>query len=131
MAEIRVFVLDSKCGRNVHGPSLGWAAEALGKRVGKDIEIRISEERMMVNLPRDYDLYLLHLSNTTEQAILDLREDQPWSRIDGVTGATDLPEQLRSAVDRIHYIILSREYEEMIQDPRRRMTPTQKKENED
>jgi len=41
----------------------------------------ISKTEYKRHIPEGYDLYLLHISNTEEDAIKELRERQPWSKI--------------------------------------------------
>ena len=48
-----------------------------------NLEIRSSDSdtEFRRHLPETYDLYLLHLSNTKEEAIRELKEMQPWCKI--------------------------------------------------
>jgi len=82
MEALRFFILDSKVGEALEG-MIRIAAEELEYNV----RTKLSTEPELARLPRDYDGYLIHLSNTSEEALRELREEQPWSRIFGISGA--------------------------------------------
>jgi hypothetical protein len=60
----------------------------------------ISKSSFRKNLPEDFDLYLLHISNTDEEAIEELRRKQSWSKIFIRTSMdAEIPFTLKGIVD--------------------------------
>ena len=96
--------------------------------IGKDIEVQVSEERYVHTVPRGYDAYLVHFSNVRLNDILDLRQEQPWSKIVGVSGAANVgvDAELRSVVDNWRAIMLEEDYIDLIKNPRREVKAYQK-----
>ncbi len=56
-----------------------------------EINIQFQYNNLSPHLPKGYDGYVLHLSQTTEEEIIELRESQPWSKIFGISGAISEP----------------------------------------
>lgn len=81
MKAIKFYILDSKTGN-----SLEKMITIIAKKLDMPIQIDTSNDSHVDYLPRDYDGYLLHLSNTSEEAIQNLKEQQPESKIYGITG---------------------------------------------
>ena len=98
MEALKFFILDSKAGEALEG-MIRNAAEELKY----EVRTKLSTEPELPRLPRDYDGYLIHLSNTSEEAVRELREEQPWSKIFGIFGGgiSINPEYL----DSTYYII--------------------------
>lgn len=95
MVRHRLFILDRQLGGN-------WKNlfEATAKYSKKDVEIVLSREGRLEHIPKDFDAYFLHLSETSEEAIKELREEQPWSWIYCRTGAPwRIPSSLRKIFD--------------------------------
>jgi hypothetical protein len=69
------------------GPAEGLAEDitAIAKDMIIEMEINFTEESGS-RIPRDYDIYFLHLSDTNAQDFIALREEQSWSYIVGLTG---------------------------------------------
>jgi hypothetical protein len=82
MDALRIFILDSKAGKTLVDMIEGAAEE-----LQCEVEITLSTEPKRLTLPRDYDGYLIHLSDTSEGAIRNLREGQSWSKIFGISGS--------------------------------------------
>jgi hypothetical protein len=84
----KVFILDSHCGVDGVGLALIQTARNMGMELGKDLEMRCSEDKDKYRreLPKDYDIYLIHPSDTSEEALIDLRREQPWSNIVCISG---------------------------------------------
>lgn len=81
MKPIKFFILDSKTG-DILERIVNYAA----KDLKLNVQIKTSMQPYMDELPRDYEGYLLHLSNISEEAIENLKEKQPLSRVYGITG---------------------------------------------
>lgn len=80
MTKIRFYILDDKLGEEYK-----LHLDESKKKMGIEATIHCGKIPFK-RLPRDYDGYYLHLSNTTEQEIESLREDQPWCKIFTRTG---------------------------------------------
>ena len=65
-----------------------------------ELEFVFSRDKAFRHLPEGYDVYILHLSDTSEEAITELRKDQPWSWIYGISGAvTSEPEKITESLE--------------------------------
>ena len=86
-------------------------ADSLGKLIRykgeKDnLEVRVCKTNFKINkIPRDFDVYIPHLSFIDERDLEDLRKEQPWSWIYGRTGAVNLPELIYNIIDRKYSLI--------------------------
>ena len=92
MIERKVFILDTKSadalllGLNLK--LLRFNKEYKGEKIKVDIKLK---RYSCGHLPLDYDIYIIHPSDTDEEAIKELRKEQPWCRIYARTGHTSLP----------------------------------------
>ncbi len=94
---------------NLNAECLKAALLAAADKYGLDREINIdiSRDSCLRHLPINYDLYLLHFSNTTIEAINELKEMQLWSIVIVISGAVfDRP----TSIDRIYYILNENDY---------------------
>jgi len=71
-------------------------------------------------LPRDYDTYILHLSDINVKDLEDLRREQPWSWIYGISGAgrAFLSDDLRVNFDRLFYLVTRFDAESIVEELR-------------
>lgn len=81
MEVLKFFILDSIC-----GDALEDEINVAATELGYGVRIDRSTDCNVTTLPRDYDGYLIHLSDTSEEAVSELRKEQPWSKIFGVSG---------------------------------------------
>ncbi len=93
----RIFISDRECGEDLK-EMISWCAK-------NELEIKVYNESVLRNIPQDFDLYLIHLSETTEEALENLRKEQPWCKIVGIRGASRLPEEIRKCLDLNYYLI--------------------------
>ena len=121
MGKTRIFILDSKCGKDGHALSIANEACRLGININTELEVRVSEEEFVSEVPRGYDAYLIHFSNVRPEDIISLRQEQPWSKIVGVSGAANTRAygQLAGIVDHLYGVIMPSGYRELIKNPRR------------
>jgi len=113
----RIFVLDSHPNKEIHETSFIVACHKQGLTLGKDLEVVISEEpaSFLKHLPEGYDCYVLHPSDTSEEAITELRERQPGCSVVALRGgAFELGIQNRQTYDVIYPLFGSRECESII-----------------
>jgi len=85
----RVFLLDSRRERlKALNALIASALHQLDLKRGRDIQIDIGSDFLVVreNLPADYDLYLLHPRDTSEEAVQRIKETQEWSSIMALGG---------------------------------------------
>jgi hypothetical protein len=107
MVQLKFLILDSMCGKA--------QKEAL-ETVGKSLKINLTT-RLILNskgngkIPRDYDGYLLHLSDTSKERIIELREAQPWCKIFGMSLAND---PNLTCLDESYFITRFRDFEYML-----------------
>src|SRR3989338_1463628 len=76
------------------------------------LDFTLLDKKDIRRVPRDYDTYILHLSDIDMKDLEDLRREQPWSRIYGLSGrggAEILPE-LRKNMDELYGRIWPNEY---------------------
>lgn len=91
MEKLNFFILDSKSSKvDKSEELLDWAIRTTAKESGLDVKIDFSRESGIESLPRDYDGYLIHLSDVSEEAINELKNDQPWSKIFGILGFVEV-----------------------------------------
>jgi hypothetical protein len=92
----RIFILESEGGPKA-------IEETLMHFSGEKLEFKTSNSKIDYkrNLPRDYDLYLIHLSHTDIGAVNHLKELQPWSKIFARPqgGDTPLPYEIQKDVE--------------------------------
>ena len=100
MLNKKIYVIDSKCSQ-AHIDSF-----SVNER--RDVEIRASGYLSTQKIPRDHDLYLLHLSDIPLRDLEDLREEQPWSWIFGICnrGGTEILSEVRSCLDGLFSSVL-------------------------
>ena len=67
------------------------------------LEVVQYHESCNLHLPRGFDLYLIHFSETSIEAIQELKEIQPWCNISIVTGAIMSKPKF---VDNMRYVLL-------------------------
>jgi len=98
--ELSFFILEAELDDSLRESLLGHAEL-------KKIKAKVvcSGEDFLHVLPEGHDGYILHLSQTNERAIHNLREAQPWGKIYGISGASPMPEKLVQLVDKTYYII--------------------------
>ena len=84
----RIFILDSHSGFDGVGLGLIQTARDMGMELNKDLELMCCEDenKYQRELPKDFDVYLIHPSDTSEEALIDLRKEQPWSHVFCITG---------------------------------------------
>lgn len=111
MEVLKFFILDSTCGKAIENIIRDTATE-----LGYKVRIDLSTNFEVTRLPRDYDGYLIHLSNTSEEAIMELREEQPWSKIFGLSGESiwQALSILQKDLDGLYRIIDSEEARTML-----------------
>jgi|TARA_Y100000296_G_C5070248_1_gene204534 hypothetical protein len=83
--EKKIFILDSLAGE---GLATAFILEAQGMNV--PVNVQVSTQTHLKKLPRDYDVYIIHYSDTDMESIREIREKQPWSYIVGVFGGSDI-----------------------------------------
>lgn len=73
----------------------------------REIQAKAAMEYPVLRIPRDYDGYLLHLSDINVNDLQDLRKEQPWSWIYSITGAgtTNIVPEIKANLDRTFYIL--------------------------
>ncbi len=101
--ETKVFILDSKDAGNAADAFEGYA-----EIHGRKIEVKHSHANYMARVPRDYDIYVLHLSNFNFEDLEVLKEEQPWSFIVGITGGDMNPSnapRVFKVLDRCHFLL--------------------------
>ena len=81
MDSIKFLILDSKAGKYLE-EMFDMAVEDLDTPV----KITLAPPRKLAHLPKGYDGYLIHLSDTSEEAIEELRKAQHWCKIFGIFG---------------------------------------------
>lgn len=110
----KLFMLNSRAEANDVACSLYRKAQELGM----NIEMRLCKDSYLTEIPSDYDIYLLHLKDTTLEAIAELREREPKSKIIAVTGVAEfmqLPEELEKTIDKLSsHIYWNKEQEEFL-----------------
>jgi len=111
MVEKKVFVLDSQ--------GVGKIIEdiySVAKTLELEIKVRSSEEEQCRNLPKDFDYYILHISNIDEADLKRLKEKQSFSYFFGITGCGDeLPNDLSNLFDDVYSSINKRDLEIILQ----------------
>jgi hypothetical protein len=86
---LKFFILDSKarelelCKNRISWHSL---LEDAADRLGIETRFKVSKQKGLRDIPRGYDSYLIHLSDTEQESIEELKERQPWSKIYGLNG---------------------------------------------
>lgn len=84
------------------------SGKAILKRLDSEIEIEAPEEvKFKDNLPKDYDIYCLHLSDTSEKAIKKLREINPHAFVHIMSRASNdaPPQRIRDLADYCSMVI--------------------------
>ncbi len=101
MTKKKLFILDSG----------DTKIRLLFKKYEEELEIKETTDPIWLRgngkLPRDYDAYILHLSDINFRDLEDLRKEQPWSWIYGISGAgrAFLSDDLRVNFDRLFYLV--------------------------
>lgn len=109
MEKIRLFIRATSAARSLEQIIVGVA-----ENLGIDMAVQTSCEMGVYELPRGYDGYLIHLSDTTERDIQALKQDQPWSKIFGLTGCGS---EIRvDSVDGIYYLVGLEEAAEILKE---------------
>ena len=75
----RVFIL----GKQYLLDSVNAALYVITKRGALEIVTSTSYKEYRESLPKNYDLYLIHLQHTSEEALKELKQEQPWSKVIG------------------------------------------------
>ena len=93
----KIFILESK-------RVAGLLREELLKMIESEeviVDYSVSQIDFRRHLPRDYDIYFIHIPNTNEESILELKEKQNWSEVYIRTsmGVEFLPPSLRQVVN--------------------------------
>jgi hypothetical protein len=109
--ETKIFLLNS----NSSGEANALDLHDVAKSLDYDVDIDFSQEPTL-KLPRDYDIYVLHASDTTEEAIAELKREQPWSMLFGLLGGTDYDRRLIDSklLDRHFFETLTKEKCEIV-----------------
>jgi len=81
MPEPKIFIMDSRGRGSAMVDALRAVSEDLG--IGADIQFSGRKE---TRLPRDFDTYILHLSDLHIPDFYELTDSQPWSRFLGLCG---------------------------------------------
>lgn len=82
MNKRKIFILDQKFGQGIYE-----IIREINQRGGYDVEINLSIEEGLKELPRDYWMYILHTSEVPSN-FLEIVEEQPTSIFVGVERAT-------------------------------------------
>jgi hypothetical protein len=106
MIKKKLFVQDSK----------GCATYFMGfhsSRSFNEAEFKFSDEVRLNRIPRDYDAYLLHLSDISLSDLEDIRREQPWSWIYAISGVAipNINQEVKDKLDGIFSILLSKDYD--------------------
>lgn len=104
----KLFILDNKCVEKTKSIIENLVRLLDYKEL--DLEIKTSKEEIINYLPRDYDVYILHLSNINEKDLENLRNEQPWSWIYGLTGK-GTSEKILDIIDREYFLPSKRQFE--------------------
>ena len=107
MVKRKVFVGDSRSGDDI-----GEMVKGVAERMDLSICLEVSMHYNITRLPKDYDLYVLHLSDVDEANVHELRSEQPYSYFVALRGMPpDLPDDLHELFD-AHYstIICGRDF---------------------
>jgi hypothetical protein len=81
--EIKVFIQDKALRNSYHYESITrWI-----NLKTKNCRFRtiVSEEEILKNIPRGYDLYLIHIGDLRGDDFKNIKQEQPWSRIIGIS----------------------------------------------
>ncbi|MDO8563979.1 MAG: hypothetical protein Q7R87_03140 [Nanoarchaeota archaeon] len=117
----KILVLDSKAGEG-HKEMLETVLEMHEMETGNKTSIKIDNVRgqgIAMRLPRDYDGYLLHLSQVeTRRDLPSLREEQPWSFIYGIVGqgTVNIVPEIRGCLDATYFVLAKFDYQQIIED---------------
>lgn len=112
---LKLFILDEECGED-----LKFGMQFISERLNYNLEINLSDEEKLLNFPKDYDGYLVHFSQTSEEALISLRIKQPWCKIFVMSGAS-FSENIFTKntvpfIDRMYYTVLDYEAEEILKE---------------
>jgi len=107
--KLKFYILDSRVG-DLMAETLYFRA----KERNIPIEINCSMEYKVSSLPRNFDAYLLHLSNTFDRDIENLREEQPWSKVFGISGDLTKAKTSVGYLDRIFYVVGERDLDDIL-----------------
>lgn len=115
---LKIFILENELGKE-----LDWHINSIAKKFKYKIKTKFSTEEKLLHLPKDYDSYILHLSNTTEESIRKLRKEQPWCKIFGMTGG----DRIENLLDRTFYILDDIEVKYILEETKKIYTEKGKK----
>jgi hypothetical protein len=92
----RIFILET----GVFPVHIENNIKVYAKEGGLDFYLETSEQSYRRHLPEGYDLYLLHPLHTEEEAIKEIRRNQPWSKIFVRPNiGEEIPSSMKSFVD--------------------------------
>ncbi|MBT3814825.1 hypothetical protein HOE37_03505 [Candidatus Woesearchaeota archaeon] len=111
MGEKKVYLVDSsRVGEKIAG-SLRLASD----ETNIPIELRVSHQLRVDRLPRDYDLYVLHLSNVGFDDVRQLKEEQPWSYFIAISrGGGPTPTDIKNLFDKNLKLVYVRQLEDAL-----------------
>lgn len=100
----RILILDISCGEGIYENFQNFIKKS---GLSQEVEITLWEKSGHLHLPKNYDLYLLCYHNTSEAALCELKENQPWSKIVLLDG---LQLKREGLVDAVYFLIGRRDY---------------------
>ncbi|MDD5651192.1 MAG: hypothetical protein PHF86_12385 [Candidatus Nanoarchaeia archaeon] len=107
---LKLFILDSD-----NGEDIKFGMESISERLNYKLKVNLCEEDKLSNFPKDYDGYFVHLSQTSEKALISLREKQPWCKIFITSGAIFNKDLVKFA-DKLYYTINPNDGENMLKE---------------
>ena len=78
MVQLKFYYLDVRLGYKIIE-----LMEHKAKELGYDIQFKL-QTKPIQEIPKDYDAYLIHISDCSKQMVQELRKENPWCKIYGV-----------------------------------------------
>ncbi|MCL5795731.1 MAG: hypothetical protein M1338_05265 [Patescibacteria group bacterium] len=85
----KVFILDLKDnnGELIYDTITNWIVE---HGLAKELSATWHHETCHLHLPESFDLYIVHVSDTSLEAMEEIKRLQPWCKVVGITGGVSL-----------------------------------------